>query len=126
MDMTHTACGSDSWGHLVAVIDRADREIVGYEFALRGRAVEVARAIETACLARFGTVRPQGKPPTYRSDNGLVFQSRRFRKACRFDWIRQEDVGPAVVAIAWKAQRRLYDRISRLTIRRPRSVQSSP
>jgi putative transposase len=84
MDMTHIACGSDGWGHLVAVIDCADREIVGYEFALRGRAVEAERAIKTACLTRFGTVRPRGKTPTIRSDNGLIFQSRRFRKACRF------------------------------------------
>ncbi len=38
MDVTHIPCGRDGWGHLTAVIDCHDREIVGYEFALRGRA----------------------------------------------------------------------------------------
>src|SRR5215469_18846045 len=37
MDVTHVPCGSDGWGHLTAVIDCHDREVTGYEFALRGR-----------------------------------------------------------------------------------------
>ena len=45
VDITHVACGADGWGHLVAVIDCFDRQIVGYEFALRGRAVEAERAL---------------------------------------------------------------------------------
>ncbi len=49
MDVTHVDCGRDSWGHLVAVIDCYDREIVGWEFALRGRAKEAERALEAAC-----------------------------------------------------------------------------
>ncbi len=35
MDVTHIECGRDGWRHLTAVIDCHDREIVGYEFALR-------------------------------------------------------------------------------------------
>ena len=35
MDVTHIPCGQDGWAHLAAVIDCHDREIVGYEFALR-------------------------------------------------------------------------------------------
>ena len=57
---THVACGDDGWGHLTAVIDCYDLEVTGYEFALRGRAREAERALEEACLARFGTVRPEG------------------------------------------------------------------
>ena len=83
MDVTHVDCGADGWGHLAAVIDCHDRQIVGYEFALRGRAREAERALEQACLARFGTLRPTGATPVLRSDNGLIFQSRRFRAACR-------------------------------------------
>jgi putative transposase len=83
MDVTHVYCGRDGWGHLAAVIDCYDREIVGYEFALRGRAKEAERALEQACLARFGTLRPTGDTPTLRSDNGLIFTSSRFREACR-------------------------------------------
>ncbi|MDE3051464.1 MAG: IS3 family transposase, partial [Nitrospirota bacterium] len=38
MDVMHIPCGQDGWAHLAAVIDFHDREIVGYEFALRSRA----------------------------------------------------------------------------------------
>ncbi len=94
MDATHIDCGADGWGHLVAVIDCYDREIVGWEFALRGRANEAERALEMACLARFGTLRPCGDVPIIRSDNGLIFQSRRFREACRFYRLQQEFITP--------------------------------
>jgi len=78
-DMTHIPCGRDGWAHLVAVVDCHDREVIGYELALRGRAKEAERAIESACLARFGILRAAGPTPVVRSDNGLIFQSRRFR-----------------------------------------------
>lgn len=94
MDLTHIYCGSDGWGHLAAVIDCHDREIVGYEFALRGRAKEAERALEAACLSRFGTLRPVQQTPVIRSDNGLIFQSRRFREACRFYRLKQEYITP--------------------------------
>ena len=94
MDVTHVPCGADGWGHLTAVIDCHDREVTGFEFALRGRAKEAERALEEACLARFGTLRPDGPTPVMRSDNGLIFQSRRFRAACRDYRLRQEFITP--------------------------------
>ncbi len=94
LDATHIDCGADGWGHLVAVIDCYDREIVGWECAVRGRANEAERALEMACLARFGTLRPDGEVPVVRSDNGLIFQSRRFREACRFYRLPQECITP--------------------------------
>jgi len=94
VDVTHIPCGPDGWAHLTAVVDCHDRAIVGYEFALRGRAQEAERALEAACLARFGTVRPKGPTPTLRSDNGLIFQSRRFRAACRAYRLPQEFITP--------------------------------
>ncbi len=78
----------------MAVIDCYDREIIGWEFAVRGRAKEAERALEMACLARFGTLRPRGDVPIIRSDNGLIFQSRRFRDACRFYRLPQEFITP--------------------------------
>ena len=70
-------------GHiLAAVIDCHDRKVIGYEFALRSRAQETERAVEAACLARLGTLRPVDAP-VIRGDNGLIFQSQRFRQACR-------------------------------------------
>ena len=94
MDVTHILCGKDGWGHLTAVIDCHDREIIGYEFAFRGRDKEAERALEAACLARFGTLRPGGTPPVLRSDNGLIFQSRQFRQACRDYRLQQEFITP--------------------------------
>jgi len=93
MDVTHVPCGHDGWAHLAAVIDCHDREVMGYEFALRGRAKEAERAVEEACLARFGTLRPAAAP-VLRSDNGLIFQSRRFRAACRDYRLQQEFITP--------------------------------
>jgi putative transposase len=55
---------------------------------------EAERAIEEACLARFGTLRPTGGTPVVRSDNGLIFQSRRFRAACRDYRLTQEFITP--------------------------------
>jgi len=57
---THVYCGRDGWAHLAAVIDCHDRELIGHEFALRGRAKEAERALEEACLERFGTLRTGG------------------------------------------------------------------
>ncbi len=94
-DITHIHCGAHGWGHLVAVIDCHDREIVGFEFALQGSANEAERALEAACLNRFGVLREVGaKRPVVRSDNGLVFQSRAYRRACRFYGLRQEYITP--------------------------------
>lgn len=62
MDVTHLPCGQDGWGHLTAVMDCHDREMIGYVFAWRGRAQEAERVIETACLTRFGTLRPLAPP----------------------------------------------------------------
>ncbi len=94
MDVTHIPVGGDGWAHLTAVIDCYDREIVGWEFALRGRANEAERALEATCLHRFGTIRPVGDTPIIRSDNGLIFQSRRFRDACAFYRLAQEYITP--------------------------------
>jgi len=94
MDVTHVPCGRDGWAHLVAVIDCHDRELVGWEFALRGRAREAERAIEAVCITRFGVVKIPDGGPTIRSDNGLIFQSKRFRAACRFYRLDQEFITP--------------------------------
>lgn len=101
MDVRHIPCGQDGWGHLTAVIDGHDREIMGDEFALRGRAQEAERAIDAACLARFGTLRPIGATPALRSDNGVIFQSRRFRQTCRDDRLPQEFMTPYTPPTGW-------------------------
>jgi len=89
-----TGMCQDGWGHVTAVIDCHDREIIGYEFALRGHEKEAERALESDCLARLGTLRPVARTPVLRSDNGLIFQSRRFRQACRDYRLAQECIMP--------------------------------
>jgi putative transposase len=37
MDLTHIYCGADGWGHLAAIIDCHDREIVGSGVQLAGQ-----------------------------------------------------------------------------------------
>ena len=61
---------------------------------MRGRAREAERALEDACLNRFGTLRPSGPTPVVRSDNGLIFQAKRFREACKDYRLRQEFITP--------------------------------
>lgn len=94
IDVTHFPCGRDGLAHMVGVIDCCNREIVGYEISVRSRANEAERALEAACIKRFGTLRPEGVTPVIRSDNGLIFQSRRFREACRFYRLGQEFITP--------------------------------
>jgi len=59
-DVVHVSRGQDGWAHLAAVIDGHDRELIGHEFALPGRAKEAERALEKAYLDWFGTLRPTG------------------------------------------------------------------
>jgi len=59
--------------HLAAVSDCHGREPIGYEFAIRSRVKKAERAVEAACLKRFGTLRLV-ETPVLLSDNGLIFQ----------------------------------------------------
>jgi putative transposase len=68
MDVTHISCGPDGWAHLVAIVDCHDRQCIGYEFSLRGRAKEAERALEAACLRRFGTLYSEGPTRELRID----------------------------------------------------------
>ncbi len=94
MDVTHIACGRDGWAHLAAVIDCHDRELIGYEFALAGSG-EGGRAGARGGVPRaLRDAAARGPDPMLRSDNGLIFQSRRFRQACRDYRLRQEFITP--------------------------------
>jgi transposase InsO family protein len=61
-------------------------------FARRGRAKEAERALEAACIERFGTLRPDGTP-ILRSDNGSSFRAAG-SAACRDYRLRQEFITP--------------------------------
>lgn len=44
--------------------------------------MEAERAVRAACLVRLAALRSLGAP-VLRGGKGLIFQSRRFRQACR-------------------------------------------
>jgi putative transposase len=67
---------------------------MGLRVARRGRAKEAERALKEADLARFGTLRLSAPTPVIRSDNGLIYQRRRFRAAGRGYRLRQEFIPP--------------------------------
>ena len=56
MDVKHVYCGANGWAHLPAVVDGHNRQIVGDEFARRGRAREAEQAVKQALPDRFGTL----------------------------------------------------------------------
>gem|GEM_PF-6220761 len=73
MDVTPFHGGQDSWARLAAVIHCHDRELVGFDFARRGRATE-ARAHHRGDLRRlFRHAATHRAPPAVGSDNGLIF-----------------------------------------------------
>ena len=57
---------------------------------MRGRAKDADRALEEVWLRRFGTLRLVGQTPVRRSDNGVIFQSRRLSTASREYGLSQE------------------------------------
>src|SRR5579883_2792048 len=62
------------------VIDCADRSVVGYCISKNCRAQEAVWALEDACIKRFGILPRGDAGVVVRSDNGLVFASRLYRR----------------------------------------------
>ena len=93
-DLTMVWCGRDRWCTLAVVIDCATREVLGWRLARRGNAVTAEAALEEALISRFGCL---GRIPgglMLRSDNGLVFTSKRYTATVRAYGLRQEFIMP--------------------------------
>lgn len=80
--------------HVNEVIDCADRGVVGYCISKRCGAQEAVWALEDACLKRFGVLPHEDTGVTIRSDNGLVFASRLYRKLLTSYGLKQEFIHP--------------------------------
>jgi putative transposase len=93
-DVTHIYCGRDSWCHLPVVIDCADREIIGWRLSRSGKASVAEAALEDALIERFGPGPQRPKDLVLRSDNGLVFFAKRYRRTVRDYGLRQEYITP--------------------------------
>ena len=94
-DLTRVWCGQDDrWKTLSAVIDCHTREILGWRLSHRGNAKTAEATLEDALVNRFGFLARTAQPLTLRSDNGLVFTSRRFTVMVRSYGIKQEFITP--------------------------------
>jgi len=89
MDSTKIYCGIDGWATLIAVMDAGSREIVGYRFSPRGRAIEAIDALEQGLIRTYGILKvPQEL--TLRSDNASIFLAHDFVKTAKRYSIIQE------------------------------------
>ena len=93
-DMTHVYCGRDGWCHLPLVIDCADREIIGWRISHSGKATVAEAALEDALIRRFGPLHPKPKDLVLRSDNGLVFMAKSYRRTVSDYGLSQEFITP--------------------------------
>ena len=82
-DMTHFFCADSGWCHMVAVIDCWNREVIGYRISKRQDASVAEGALEDALIRRFGRNRLVSRGLILRSDNGLIFTSKRYLKLVR-------------------------------------------
>jgi len=93
-DLCRVWAGRDGWATLALVIDCHTRELLGWHLSRSGKASTAASALEHALIARFGTLGRVPVPFLLRSDNGLVFTSRRYTALVRSYGLRQEFITP--------------------------------
>ena len=93
-DVTHIYCGADGWCHLPLVIDCADRELVGWRLSHSGKAVVAEAALEDALISRFGPGSQKPKGLVLRSDNGLIFMAKSYRRTVKDYGLSQEYITP--------------------------------
>lgn len=93
-DLCRVWAGRDGWATLALVIDCHTRELLGWHLSRSGKACTAASALEHALIARFGTLGRVLRPFLLRSDNGLVFTSRRYTALVRSYGLQQEFITP--------------------------------
>jgi putative transposase len=67
---------------------------LGWHLSRSGKASTAEAALEHALISRYGTLGRVQQPFLLRSDNGLVFTSRRFTRVVRSYGLRQEFITP--------------------------------
>ena len=92
--MARVWAGKDGWATLALVMDCHTRELLGWHLSRSGKASTAASALEHALIARFGSLGQVEAPFLLRSDNGLVFTSRKYTALVRSYGLRQEFITP--------------------------------
>ena len=93
-DLCRVWAGRDGWATLALVMDCHTRELLGWHLSRSGKATTASSALEQALIARFGTLGRVPTPFLLRSDNGLVFTSRKYTALARSYGLRQEFITP--------------------------------
>ena len=93
-DLCRVWAGRDGWATLALVIDCHTRELLGWHLSRSGKATTAASALEHALIARFGTLGRVPQEFLLRSDNGLVFTSRKYTALVKSYGLRQEFITP--------------------------------
>lgn len=93
-DMCRIWAGRDGWATLALVMDCHSRELLGWHLSRSGKASTAASALENALIVRFGTLGRAPEEFLLRSDNGLVFTSRRYTALVRSYGLKQEFIAP--------------------------------
>ena len=93
-DLARVWAGKDGWATLALVMDCHTRELLGWHLSRSGKASTATAALEHALIARFGSLGRVETPFLLRSDNGLVFTSRKYTALVRSYGLRQEFITP--------------------------------
>ncbi len=93
-DMTHFFCADSGWCHVIAVMDCWNREIIGYRVSKRQDSRVAEGALEDALIRRFKMSRLQAHGVILRSDNGLIFTSKRYMKLVNRYGLKPEYITP--------------------------------
>lgn len=93
-DLCRVWAGRDGWASLALVIDCHTRELLGWHLSRSGKATTASSALEQALIARFGTLGRVPESFLLRSDNGLVFTSRKYTALVRSYGLQQEFITP--------------------------------
>lgn len=94
-DMARVWCGeTDRWCALTVVMDCFTRELLGWRLSPTGNAKAAEAALEEALIRRYGLLGKARDDLTIRSDNGLVFTSRRFTRTVYRYGLKQEFIRP--------------------------------
>lgn len=93
-DLCRVWGGRDGWLVLALVIDCYTRQLLGWHLSRSGKATTAAAALEQALITRFGSLGRVQSPFLLRSDNGLVFSSRRYTALVRSYGLQQEFITP--------------------------------
>ncbi len=93
-DLCRVWCGQHSWCSLAVLMDCCTRELLGWHLSKSGKSRTAEAALEQPLISRYGSLGVARDDILLRSDSGLVFTSRSYRRLVRSYCIRQEFITP--------------------------------